>query len=101
MMDVKILCDKCKKNEVQIYNDNGNCCLLCWYEMTDPSVSSELGFFSKSNENEQVVSCRYCNNRLEPMDYSVFEFRFDFDGKKYYGCKSCSSKFLGIAAKTG
>jgi hypothetical protein len=50
-MNVKILCDRCKQNEVQIYNDNGNCCLSCWYDMTDPSVSSELGFFSEANDN--------------------------------------------------
>jgi hypothetical protein len=36
---VIILCDKCKKNEVQIYNDCGDCCISCWYDMTDPKVS--------------------------------------------------------------
>ena len=34
-----LLCDKCKKNEVEIYDDNGNCCISCWYDMTDPKVS--------------------------------------------------------------
>ena len=37
--DMITLCDKCKKNEVQIYNDNGDCCISCWYDMTDPKVS--------------------------------------------------------------
>ena len=34
-----LLCDKCKKNEVEIFNDNGNCCISCWYDMTDPKIS--------------------------------------------------------------
>jgi len=33
-----MLCDKCKKNEVQIYNDCCDCCISCWYDMTDPKV---------------------------------------------------------------
>ena len=36
---ISMLCDKCKKNEVQIYNDCCDCCISCWYEMTDPIVS--------------------------------------------------------------
>ena len=32
------LCDKCKKNEIEIYNDDANCCISCWYDMTDPKV---------------------------------------------------------------
>ena len=38
-MKATLLCDKCKKNEVQIYNDCCNCCISCWYDMTDPKVS--------------------------------------------------------------
>jgi len=32
-MKTMLLCDKCKKNEVEIFNDNGNCCISCWYDM--------------------------------------------------------------------
>jgi hypothetical protein len=64
-MDVKVLCDKCKKNEVKIYNDCGNCCLYCWYDMTDPSVSSELGFFSEGNDDKQVIPCTSAHNHLQ------------------------------------
>jgi len=98
-MDVKVFCDKCKKNEVQIYNDSGNCCILCWYDMTDPIASSELKFFSGSNDSKHVISCRYCNQRLEPIDYSFFELGFDFDGKKYYGCRNCSFKYVGLTSE--
>ena len=34
-----LLCDKYKKNEVEIYNDNANCCVPRWYDMTDPKIS--------------------------------------------------------------
>jgi hypothetical protein len=34
-----MLCDKCKKKEVQIFNDCCDCCISCWYDMTDPKVS--------------------------------------------------------------
>jgi len=34
-----ILCEKCNKNEVQIYNDCCDCCISCWYDITDPKVS--------------------------------------------------------------
>ena len=35
-----LLCDKCKKNEVQIYNECRNCVSHAgWYDMTDPKVS--------------------------------------------------------------
>jgi hypothetical protein len=34
-----LLCDKCKKNEVQIYSDRGDCCISCWYDMTDPKIA--------------------------------------------------------------
>jgi hypothetical protein len=38
-MTTRLLCDKCKKNEVEIYNDGCDCCISCWYDMTDPKVS--------------------------------------------------------------
>ena len=48
------------------------------------------------NDHKQIRYCRYCNNRLRPIDYLFFEFGFDLDGKKYYGCRNCSFKYLGI-----
>ena len=39
IMDTNTLCDKCKKNEIQIYNEYGDCCIPCWYEMTEPRAS--------------------------------------------------------------
>jgi len=45
---------------------------------------------------KQIRYCRYCNNRLRPIDYSFFEFGFGLDSKKYYGCRNCSFKYLGI-----
>jgi hypothetical protein len=48
------------------------------------------------DDNKQIRYCRYCNNRLGPIDYSFFEFGFDLHGEKYYGCRNCSLKYLGI-----
>ena len=48
------------------------------------------------DDDKQIRYCRYCKNRLRPIDYSFFEFGFDFDGKKYCGCRNCSFKYLGI-----
>ena len=38
-MATTLLCDRCKKNEVEIYNDNDNYCISCWYGMTDPKIA--------------------------------------------------------------
>jgi hypothetical protein len=39
-MTMTLLCDKCKKNEVEIYSDRGDCCISCLYDMTDPRYPS-------------------------------------------------------------
>jgi hypothetical protein len=43
------------------------------------------------DDDKQIRYCKYCNKRLRPIDYSFFEFGFDLDGKKYYGCRNCSA----------
>ena len=37
------ICEKCKKNEVEIYNVLGNYCSECWQEETDPAIPSPRG----------------------------------------------------------
>jgi hypothetical protein len=34
------ICEKCKKNEVDVCNVLGNSCLECWQEKTDPALTS-------------------------------------------------------------
>jgi hypothetical protein len=34
------ICEKCKKNEVDVYNVLGNYCLECWQEKTDPALTT-------------------------------------------------------------
>jgi DNA-directed RNA polymerase subunit RPC12/RpoP len=35
------LCEKCKKNEVAIYNVLGDYCLECWEEITTPQITNQ------------------------------------------------------------
>lgn len=39
-MDVLIyICEKCKKSEVEVYNDLGDYCLGCWEDITTPQIT--------------------------------------------------------------
>jgi hypothetical protein len=35
-----MLCQKCKINEVQIWNDCGDYCLSCWVDVTYPEIDA-------------------------------------------------------------
>ena len=53
-----LLCDKCKRNEVEIYHDSGDCCISCWYDMTDPKISWSWS----ENENRLIASSTDIND---------------------------------------
>jgi hypothetical protein len=39
--ETTILCDACSKQEALIYQNEGNFCLYCWQDRTDPFVTHE------------------------------------------------------------
>jgi hypothetical protein len=47
-------------------------------------------------DEEEIYRCRYCGCAFQNIDFTFFEVGFSYDSEKYYGCRKCSFKTLGI-----
>jgi hypothetical protein len=50
-------------------------------------------------DEEEIYCCRYCGCPFQNIDLTLFEVGFSYGGEKYYGCRKCSFKTLGIESE--